>query len=40
MVYSFELIKHAKIDIYISGNFDELQMQSVLKQNLCLQWLV
>ena len=38
--YYFELIKSAKIDIYISGNFDEAHIEEILKNNKKLQELV
>lgn len=31
--YYFELIKNAKIDIYVSGNFDEKHMETILREN-------
>lgn len=38
--YYFELINCAKIDIYISGNFEEEHVEKILKENLILQKLV
>ena len=35
--YYFELIKNAKIDIYISGNFDEGHIEKILRENKTLQ---
>ena len=35
--YYFELIKSAKIDIFISGNFDEKNIEKILRENKILQ---
>ena len=37
--YYFELIKNAKIDIYLSGNFEEEHVEKLLKENQILQGL-
>ena len=37
--YYFELINHAKIDIYISGNFEEDHVEKILRENAILQGL-
>ncbi|MBR1540744.1 MAG: insulinase family protein [Clostridia bacterium] len=37
--YYFELIKNAKIDIYLSGNFEEGHVEKILRENPILQGL-
>ena len=37
--YYLELIQHAKIDIYVSGNFEEKHIENILRENTILQGL-